>query len=69
MIGGQTYRSYQRVQPIRLIAFTAWPGEGCEASNFGLGKFPAVIETVDGPFRTGLSGWRWSSLLQDAIRQ
>ena len=34
--GGPTYRSYQRVQPLRLIAFTAWPGKGCEASNFGL---------------------------------
>ena len=61
VIGGQTYRSYQRVHPIRLIAFTAWPGEGCEQSNFGLGKFPAVVQTVDGSLRTKLSGWRFSS--------
>ena len=61
VIGGQTYRSYQRVQPIRLIAFTAWPGEGCEQSNFGLGKFPAEVETVDGALKTKLSGWRYSS--------
>ena len=61
VIGGQTCRSYQRVQPLRLIAFTAWPGEGCEQSNFGLCKFPAVVETSDGPVKTKLSGWRWSS--------
>ncbi|MGO8931258.1 MAG: hypothetical protein ACLQU3_30755 [Limisphaerales bacterium] len=33
VMGGKTCRSYQRVQPVRLIAFTAWPGEGCEQSN------------------------------------
>jgi hypothetical protein len=61
VIGGQPYRSYQRVQPIRLIAFTAWPGAGCEQSNFGLGEFPAVVETHAGPLKTKLSGWRYSS--------
>jgi hypothetical protein len=61
VIGGQTYRSYQRVRPIRLIAFTAWPGEGCEASNFGLCQFPAVVASEGGPLKTRLSGWRWGS--------
>ena len=61
VIGDQTCRSYQRVQPLHLIAFTAWPGEGCEQSNFGLCKFPVVVETSDGPVKTKLSGWRWSS--------
>lgn len=61
VIGGQTYRSYQRVKPVHLIAFTAWPGEGCEQSNFGLGKFPARVETEGGLMKTKLSGWRWSS--------
>ena len=58
VIDGQTCQSYQRVRPLRLIAFTAWPGEGCEQSNFGLCKFPAVVETSDGPVNTKLSGWR-----------
>jgi hypothetical protein len=58
---GQGWQSYQRVQPLRLIAFTTWPGEGCEQSNFGLCKFPAVVETEAGPVKTKLSGWRWSS--------
>ena len=49
------------VQPTRLFAFTAWPGEGCEASNFGLGRFPAVVETERGPIETRLSGWYWGS--------
>jgi len=61
VIGGQTCRSYQRVQPSRVIGFKAWPGEGCEQSNFGLCKFPAVVETEEGPVKTKLSGWRWSS--------
>src|ERR1035438_2442612 len=61
VMGGQTFRSYQRVRPLRLIAFTAWPGEGCESSNFGLCKFPAVVDSERGPLKTRLSGWRWSS--------
>ncbi len=61
VIGGQPCQSYQRVQPLRIIGFKAWPGEGCEQSNFGLCKFPAVVETEGGAVRTKLSGWRWSS--------
>lgn len=49
------------VPPNRLIAFTAWPGNGCEDSNFGLCQYPAVIATDSGPLLTDLSGWRWSS--------
>jgi hypothetical protein len=55
------YGTWHTVAPSRLIAFTAWPGEGCEASNFGLGQYPPVIQTCHGPLRTGLSGWSWSS--------
>ena len=58
---GQSYQAWQRVAPTRLIGFTTWPGEGCEEANFGLCKFPAVVETTDGPLKTRLSGWRWSS--------
>jgi hypothetical protein len=47
--------------PTQVMAFKAWPGEGCEDSNFGLCKYPAVIETTDGPHKTNLFGWRWSS--------
>jgi hypothetical protein len=59
--GGQAYRVWQNVHPRRLIAFTTWPGEGCEASNFGLGQYPAVVESPAGPLLTNLSGWHWSS--------
>ena len=58
---GRTYRAYQRVRPTRLIAFTAWPGEGCEESNFGLGQYPAEVQSPDGPLKTRLSGWRFGS--------
>jgi hypothetical protein len=55
------YSTWYNVVPSRLIAFDTWPGKGCEAANFGLGQYPAVIQTNHGPLRTGLSGWRWSS--------
>jgi hypothetical protein len=57
-----------RVAPTHVIAFTTWPGEGCEQANFGLCRFPAQID-VQAPgchrrkrtIRTQLTGWRWSS--------
>src|SRR5579864_7085374 len=55
------YRIWFDVLPCRLIAFDTWPGEGCEAANFGLCQYPAVIQTDRGPLRTGLSGWGCSS--------
>jgi hypothetical protein len=58
---GQGYTTWFNVPPRRLIGFTAWPGEGCESSNFGLCQYPAVIATCHGPLKTGLSGWNWSS--------
>ncbi len=54
-------RSYLRVEPTRIIAFTTWPGEGCEDANFGLCQYPATIETAEGRINTGLSGWSWRS--------
>jgi hypothetical protein len=57
----QGYSSWFNVPPSRLIAFTAWPGEGCESSNFGLCQYPPMIQTPYGAVRTGLSGWSWSS--------
>ena len=53
--------TWYNVHPSRLIAFETWPGEGCEASNFGLCQYPTVIETDRGPLNTRLSGWHWSS--------
>ena len=56
------------VSPSHLIAFSTWPGQGCEEANFGLCRYPAVIEVVDPlhrgqrrTIRTRLGGWRWSS--------
>src|ERR1700689_3569364 len=31
------------VNPSRVIGFSAWPGEGCEESNFGLCQYPGMI--------------------------
>ena len=55
------YTTYRDVMPCRVIAFTAWPGEGCESSNFGLCEYPAEVETGEGMWRTGIAGWRWHS--------
>jgi len=57
-----------RVTPSHVIAFSAWPGHGCEEANFGLCRYPATIE-VDDPvcrwmkrtIRTHLPGWCWGS--------
>ena len=63
--GGQ----FCKVTPQRLIAFSTWPGEGCEAANFGLAVYPKTIE-VDNrhgssprkkKVRTNLNDWSWSS--------
>jgi hypothetical protein len=60
---------HYRVKPLRVIAFSAWPGEGSEESNFGLAIFPKTIEVEDRSrwphrkkrIRTGLGDWSWSS--------
>jgi hypothetical protein len=54
--------------PTQVLAFSTWPGNGCEEANFGLCRFPAMIEIED-PLRRGarrsiptqLGGWRWRS--------
>ena len=56
------------IAPLHVIAFSAWPGKGCEEANFGLSRYPPAIE-VDDPVHPGrkrriatrLSGWRWAS--------
>ena len=65
-VRGESY-SYN-VAPNHVIAFETLPGDGCEAANFGLCKYPAQIEVADPVrpgqrqrLRTGLSGWSWSS--------
>lgn len=55
--------NYFRVTPKKIIAFSTWPGEGCELANFGLCRYPQWI-SVEGAtrrIRTGLYGWCWSS--------
>ena len=57
----QTKFERHRVRPVHLIAFATWPGEGCEEANFGLCRYPAVIETETGRLDTGLTGSQWAS--------
>ncbi len=55
------------VMPKHVVAFSAWPGEGCEEANFGLCIYPGVLDITDPrtgrarKLRTGLKGWCWSS--------
>ncbi len=56
------------VAPEHVIAFSTWPGAGCEEANIGLCQYPAFME-VDNPacrgqrqrIATRLGGWRWGS--------
>jgi len=56
------------VLPKRVVAFSTWPGEGCEQANFGLALYPR-------PFRyKGAGCGRTDRLvlvvvLQDAVRE
>jgi hypothetical protein len=52
---------YLNVLPLRVIAFSTWPGQGCEEANFGLSLFPATIEHQGRRIKTNLDGWRCSS--------
>lgn len=52
---------HYRVTPEWLIAFSAWPGEGCEEMNVGLAVYPKTIEVEGKKVRTGLADWSWSS--------
>ena len=55
---GESEYSSRRVPPTRMIAFTAWPGEGCEESNLGLCQYPAeIVDPRHGKLKTKLSGW------------
>jgi len=65
---GSEGRPSFKVAPRELVAFETMPGPGCEPANYGLCRFPAVVEVPDpeqpGSNRripTKLSGWRWSS--------
>jgi hypothetical protein len=50
------------VIPKRIIAFSAWPGDGCEEANLGLCLYPATVVIADGRrLRTKMQGWSWTS--------
>lgn len=57
---------FHRVTPLHIIAFDTWPGEGCEAANFGFCRYPATVEVPAEHGRTkkiatNLNGWCWGS--------
>jgi hypothetical protein len=54
-------RGYRFITPIQVLAFSTWPGEECEAANFGLALYPETTKTEEGMLSTGLSGWSWES--------
>ena len=49
------------VIPVHVIAFSTYPGPGCEAANFGLCRYPEFIETNGRRIETHLSAWHWGS--------
>lgn len=63
---GHYVREGYRVNPLHIICFSTWPGEGCEEANLGLCRNPKefACPSERGATRrqaTGLYGWRWSS--------
>jgi hypothetical protein len=52
---------YYSVIPSQIIAFSTFPGEGCERANFGLAVYPKTIVLNDHTFSTDLVNWSWSS--------
>lgn len=50
-----------RLRPEHVIAFSTWPGPGCEAANFGLCRYPATINVAGRPIPTRLPAWHWNS--------
>ena len=57
-------RISRTIYPARLIAFTTWPGPGCEAANLGLCSYPARIDWEYDPeddqrFQTAPKGSSW----------
>jgi hypothetical protein len=52
------------VNPQHVIAFSTWPGHGCEEANFGLCRYPATLQVgrwVQRTIRTHLGPWCWGS--------
>jgi hypothetical protein len=47
---GNTIYSTDEEHPVHIVAFTVFPGDGCEPANFGLCKYPG-----------NLKDWSWSS--------
>ena len=52
---------HYRISPERVIAFSAWPGEGSEEANMGLAVYPKTMEVDGKRVRTNLGQWSWSS--------
>lgn len=52
---------HYRVPPKHCIAFSTWPGEGCEAANLGFCKYPAYLNVEGKRIATRRKGWTWSS--------
>lgn len=58
-IGGNCTRM---VPAKRILAFSAWPGAGCEEANFGFCLYPATTEgDGGGRVRVPYARWSWSS--------
>jgi len=52
---------HYRITPMKVIAFSTYPGEGSEEANFGLAVYPKTIEIDGKKVRTNLGDWSWSS--------
>lgn len=65
---GEPWNAWVDVRPTSLVAFSAWPGEGCETANMGLRVLPEGLwmktrhKTEQWlPTAERDRGWRWQS--------
>lgn len=53
------------IKPLRIVAFTTWPGPGCKPASIGLCHYPSGYSPSRRPAKrlmhTWLKGWMWKS--------
>jgi hypothetical protein len=55
------------VAPEKIIAFSAWPGNGRGVCNLGLARYPATVVWSGRTICTGIRGWSWNSFCQTSF--
>jgi len=55
------------VKPRHIVGFSTWPGEGCEAANFGFSRYPAIIQASTSSGRNRKVATKPGDTFQDRV--